>query len=313
MHREGISFSFITSSDNVPAGSLFIDDGKRVRESMPGLLEGVSSPLVNSRLPLAQLEPILERGIPPRTGVYRPWMENSDEGWTRFVLDAAESQHTSVRNAGIRAGDLRSRNDCLVLPSMSTRAIVEGQAAGATEPRYAGGIGNDGATNLQYFVRDGGTLVCIDEACNLPIEVFGLPVVNLLKGLPHEEFFCRGSSLRLRVDTGHPVGYGMPAWASAYFYEAQAFDIVAPGDDGGSNGGASEALAAVVARYAETALVESGRIRQGMELIAGKAAIVDVTYGAGHVVLLGFRVQRNAQTHGTFRFLYNSIQRSTQA
>jgi len=260
----------------------------------------------------SQLESALVRGTPPRIGVYRPWMENLDEGWIRFVLDTAEFQYSTVRNAEVRTGDLRSRYDCLILPSMSTRAILEGQAAGSTEPRYAGGIGSHGAAHLQYFVREGGTLVCNDEACNLPIEMFGLPVVNVLHQLPHDEFFCRGSSLRLQVDTDHPVGYGMPAWASAYFYEAQAFDIVTPdGNDDRDRDGVMQARA--VATYADTALIESGRIRHGMELIAGKPAIVDVTYGAGHVVLLGFRVQRNAQTHGTFRFLYNAIQRSTQA
>ena len=311
MHGKGISFSLIASSDEVPAGSLFIHNAKQARKEMPDLLQGLSSSMVGTDLPLSQFESILEPGTPPRTGVYGPWMANLDEGWVRFVLDTAEFQYSTVRNSEIRAGDLRARYDCLILPSISTRAIEEGQATGSTEPRYAGGIGSLGLANLQHFVREGGTLICNDEACNLPIEVFGLPVVNVLHQLSHEEFFCRGSSLRLRVDTDHPVGYGMPAWTSAYFYEAQAFDIAAPGEWGRDQGGAAQARA--VATYAETALVESGRIRHGMDLIAGKPAIVDVTYGGGHVVLLGFRVQRNAQTHGTFRFLYNAIQRSTQA
>ena len=193
---------------------------------------------------------------------------------------------------------------------MSAAAMVEGQAAGSTEPQYVGGIGSQGVANLQHFVCEGGTLVCNDEACDLPIDAFGLPVVNVLEGLPDDDFFCRGSSLRLQVDVDHPVGYGMPAWASAYFYEAQAFSTETP--DPGGRPADQSAGAQVVARYAETSLVESGRIRQGTDLIAGKAAIVDVACGAGHVVLLGFRVQRNGQTHGTYRFLYNAIQRSTQ-
>lgn len=319
LHREGIGFSVVTSAEawesrtgeRVPAGSLFIPDGAGLREKAPGILAGVASALVGARAAHAEVESALEGAIPPRVGLYRPWLENLDEGWTRFVLEAVEFPYASVRNAEVRAGGLRDRYDCLVLPSISIRAIVDGQAPGATAPRYVGGIGRQGVAQLQQFARDGGTLVCIDDSCNAVIELLGLPVVSVLEGLPHEEFFCRGSSLRLRVDTGHPVGYGMPEWASAYFYEAQAFDAAAR--DGGGNDADEVARVrlAVVARYAETALVESGRIRNGQERIAGKAAILDVAYGAGHVVLLGFRVQRNGQTHGTFRFLYNAIQRST--
>jgi len=286
----------------VPAGSLFIPGAHELRKKAPQILAGVSSSLVGCRAEPGEADAALEDAVLPRVGLYRPWMENLDEGWIRFVLEAAEFGYASMRNAEVRAGDLRSRYDCLVLPSISARALADGQASGTTAPRYAGGIGREGVAQLQQFARDGGTLVCIDEACNAAIELLGLPVVSLLAGLPHQEFFCRGSSLRIRVDNGHPVGYGMPEWASAYFYEAQAF---------GWEGEAAETRVAAVARYAETALVESGRIRSGQERIAGQVAIADAAYGAGHVVLLGFRVQRNGQTHGTFRFLYNAIQRST--
>ena len=306
LHREGVSFSFLTQGSDVPAGSLLIHDGEKARQTSPGLFEGLGVDLAAYTPSSAGRGDAPELARPVRTGVYRPWTDNLDEGWIRFVLEAAECPFSVVRNAGIRAGDLRDRYDCLIVPSMPVAALMEGRAAGTTEPRYVGGIGSEGVASLQQFVRAGGTLVCNDQACDLPIEQFGLPVVNVLKGLPHEEFLCRGSSLRVQVDTAHPVGYGMPEWASAYFYEAQAFGA-AP-----VSGGEAAAEAHVVARYASTALVESGRIRAGEDLIAGKAAIVDVAYGAGHVVLLGFRVQRNGQTHGTFRFLYNALQRSTQ-
>jgi len=38
-----------------------------------------------------------------------------------------------------------------------------------------------------------------------------------------------------------------------------------------------------------------------------KASIVNIKYGKGKVVLLGFRVQHRAQPHGTFKLLFNSI------
>jgi len=64
--------------------------------------------------------------------------------------------------------------------------------------------------------------------------------------------------------------------------------------------------ATVAAHYAQPGLLQSGWIT-GQNLIAGKAALVDVEYGKGHVVLFGFRPQHRAQTHGTFRTLFNAI------
>ncbi len=64
--------------------------------------------------------------------------------------------------------------------------------------------------------------------------------------------------------------------------------------------------ARVVARYSDTVLLESGWIR-GKELVADKPAIVEVQYGKGKIILLGFRVQHRGQSHGTFRLLFNAI------
>ena len=60
--------------------------------------------------------------------------------------------------------------------------------------------------------------------------------------------------------------------------------------------------------YARTMPLLSGFLHGG-DLIAGKGAIVEVGYGEGRVILLGFRTQHRGQPHGTFRFLFNAILR----
>ena len=45
----------------------------------------------------------------------------------------------------------------------------------------------------------------------------------------------------------------------------------------------------------------------GESVIAGRPAVVQASVGAGRVVLIGFRAQHRAQSHATFRLLFNAI------
>lgn len=316
----GIPFRMIASAgpwktiagDDVSVGALLISDVNALQAAQPKILNGISSILTGVRLKQGEMDRAL-RSVPrPRLGLYQPWTANVDEGWTRFVLDNFEFQYTSVHNAEIRAGNLRKRYDCLVLPSMTSRSIVDGWDMDATEPQYVGGLGAEGIVALQGFVSDGGTLVCLDEACNFPIDRFHIPVRNALRDKQAKEFYCPGSLLRVWIDRAHPVGYGMPEWASGYFTRSQAFEVTEKpkkAEDDPRNPAARFPVH-VVARYSDTVLLESGWIR-AQECIADKPAIVEVQYGEGKIILLGFRVQHRGQPHGTFALLFNAILSST--
>jgi hypothetical protein len=59
-------------------------------------------------------------------------------------------------------------------------------------------------------------------------------------------------------------------------------------------------------RYADRDLLQSGWLI-GEGTLAKKAAMVAAKYGDGRVILIGFRPQHRAQTHGTFKLLFNAL------
>jgi hypothetical protein len=232
---------------------------------------------------------------------------NMDEGWTRFLLEQFGYPYTSLMDAEIKKGGLRERYDAIVLPDDSTGAITgersepRGGARRPPEtypPEYRSGIGEDGVKALVEFVEKGGTLVALGGASNFAIEKLGVNVRNVVANVSSLEFFCPGSTLRVRVDNTNPLGYGMPSEALAVYLSGNPVFEITPGQRNEDY--------EVIARYADRDLLESGWLL-GEDRIAKQAAMVAARVGQGRVVLIGFRTQHRAQTHGTFKLLFNAL------
>jgi len=247
-----------------------------------------------------------------RIGMYQRYFGgNMDEGWTRLLLERWGFPYTTVMDAEIRKGNLNAAYDVIILPDDSTARITGERAAqggggrgggsgpdpDSVPPGYRSGIGNDGVKALQDFVRQGGRLVTLGGASSFGIEKFALPIRNVVGNVASKDFYCPGSTLHAIFDTTHPLAYGMPAEGLLLFWNSQAFEI-APTD-------ANENYQ-IVARFPERDLLESGWLI-GEDRIAKRAAMVSATYGEGQVVLIGFRTQARAQTHGTFKLLFNAL------
>ena len=231
----------------------------------------------------------------PRVGLYRPWTASMDEGWTRWLLENHGFEFANLANADVRAGELAGRYDVIVLPADRPTSLLEGFARGSVPPRYSGGLGEVGVRALDAFVRDGGTLLCMNQASDLCISELHLPVTNVTDGLGRDVFFSSGSLLEARMDDTHPVMAGMPERGAIFFDRSPVF---LPGDD---------FEGAVLAQYApEGSPLLSGYLL-GEEHLQGLAAAVDVRHGEGHVILLGFRPQWRGQPRSTFRVLFNSV------
>jgi hypothetical protein len=238
---------------------------------------------------------------------------NMDEGWTRLMFEQFNVPFKSILDAEIKAGGLESKYDAIVLPADSIASMTGERPAGGEggrggggrggapdnmPPEYRSGFGGDGVKALEAFVQKGGTLITFAQAGDLPIQRFGLPVRNIVAGLPPREFWSPGSTLRVRFDSRHPVAYGMPAEGLALFMAgSQVYEVTSTDRSHDVE---------IFSTYVERDLLQSGWLL-GEQVIAKKAAAVAVTYGDGSVVLIGFRPQHRDQTHGTFKLVFNAL------
>ena len=268
-----------------------------------------------------------------RIGIYQRYGGgNIDEGWTRWIMDNFQFPAVPIMDAAIKKGDLNKDFDVIIFPEDSTATITGAAAAagaggrggrggggapggggaapggvgegegggrgGNMPPEYRTGIGDAGVASLRAFVENGGTMVTLGGASNFAIERFGLSIRNAAAGKTTKEFWCPGSTLKVKVDNTNPIGYGMPEDALAvYLTGSPAFTLTPT---------AHNERYEIIARYADRDLLQSGWL-VGEATIAKTGGVVAAHMGSGKIVLIGFRAQHRAQTYGTFKLLFNNL------
>lgn len=290
------------------AGSFIIKNTPQIKKTLADLLE-------KWHLHAYQLESITHIPATPlkkyRAGLYQSWRPNMDEGWTRFVFDNFGIPFTSLHNkdfkeTGKKKLNLRESFDVIVFADEDAGIIISGRRTPTSSnarytaefpPEYEGGIEKEGVQALKSFVEEGGILVTLNNACGLVFQGFMAPVTNALEKIDRSEFFCPTSILRVKIDNKSPIGYGMPEEAAVMFSQSLALNTQIPFGEWDRN---------IVAVYPPKNILLSGWIR-GEDIIARKAAVVDIRYKKGHIILIGIRCQHRGQSHGAYKFLLNSL------
>jgi hypothetical protein len=250
----------------------------------------------------------------PRLALYQPWAPNMDAGWTQWLLDRYKVPYTTIRNAEVGKGGLRQRFDTVIFAAQSVNSILHGYREGESNgrekkennalqrPEFTGGIGLKGAAALEEFVRGGGTLIAFDEAAELPVDLFPLPLRSLAtRAGGNAGYYSPGSILRIKVDPKHPVAFGMPAEAFAFQSGGQAWEIALAPDYAKETNRVRP-----IATYADRDLLASGWV-SGERAVLGKLIATEVAFGDGRVILFGFSPQFRAQPFGTFKLVLNAV------
>ena len=300
--------AFSANNQDFPLGTYIVrNEGRSARRQVNQIAEDLGLDFTGlTEAPdvgLAQQEAV-------RVGLYKSWVANMDEGWTRWLLENYEFEMESLSDADIQSTDL-SRFDAIILPSQNADSILTGNAPGTMPEEYVGGIGLAGALALENFVSQGGTLVTLDAASDFAIRQFGLPIENTVAGTTDRQFFIPGSLMRTEVDTSHPLAAGMEEELAASFVRSRAFDLVTISRE--REGGQEQTMEPpelpieTIVTYSEEDSLMSGWALGEEDYIAGKAALMRAPLGAGQVVLFGFRPQFRGQTRAAYKLLFNAL------
>ncbi len=305
-------------SRTVPGGDVWVDFAEVDRATLAKTADEL-------HLPTREREKRPETALdlhPQRVGLFKPWVASMDEGWTRWVLEQYEFPMVTLSNEQIRSGSFTELADVVLFPDLEPSVISKGEPGPGywgpfvpLPPAYSGGIDEwpaadgeptkngetttPGGQRIKQWVEGGGTVVALSSSTDYFIKLFDLPIENVLAKVPRSEFLCPGSTLRVEVDTSHPLGWGMRAEEAVYFAGSPAFKTRVPDPRFDRR---------VIARYPDDDkdLLLSGYL-EGGDHLERRAAVVEVTVGDGRVVLIGFAAQHRGQPLRTFKLLFNAL------
>lgn len=226
----------------------------------------------------------------PRIGLYRSWIPNSDEGWTRWVLDQFGFPYSSLENKDLAGGGLAKRFDAVVFPDATAESMEEGYRSGSMPPEYTGGLKGAPTQTLRDFASGGGTLIFLNRAAEYATRVLGVAARDVVHGVSNREFYSPGSLLNVRIDPHHPLCLGLPEEIAIWSEHSPAW----------------ETQESAPARYPEANLLASGWLL-GEKYLARNVALVDARLGAGHAILFGMRPQYRGQSYQTFKLFFNAL------
>ena len=248
---------------------------------------------------------------PVRVALWDRYGGSSSSGWTRWLLERYGFRFDVIYPQDINNGELKTRYDVVIL---TDDAVLDerdsSERATDIPPEYRRMTGSLTTTRsvpqLKSFVETGGTLIAVGRATAIAMGI-GVPVSSALvesrsegaRPLTREQYYVPGSVLRVSVDNTTPLGYGFERQVDLFFDNSPVFRLGSEADS-----------IKRVAWFSSPSPLRSGWA-WGQKYLENGVAVADAKLGRGRVLLFGPEVNFRAQSHATFKFLFNAIYYST--
>jgi len=315
--KQGIEVFRITDSiKSVDAslGSFYVPSSNKTKSAIEKIIvdNGVAVNTV-SKKPSS-----LEKIKVARVALWDNYGGSIPSGWVRFIMEQYHFPIDVVYAKDIDTGGLRSKYDVIVFVGGAIPAAVNNNNVSVRRnelkpedvpAEYRERIGRITAEKsvpqLKKFLDSGGTVVTIGSSTNLAYHL-NVPVhdalVEMVNGqerkLPGEKFYIPGSVLRVSVDSTNQAAWGMNREADVYFDASPVFNISPEAN--------AKGIVTPLAWFPNNKPLRSGWAWGQAYLKDGVSAFV-AKVGDGKLYAFGPEITFRAQTHGTFKFLFNEL------
>lgn len=269
----------------------------------------------------------LQKIKPSRIALWDMYGGSMPSGWMRYIMEQFHFDVDVIYPKDIDTGGLRSKYDVIIFVDGAIPALPGAGASmrggfGGGAPRaedipeeYRARLGRITADRsipqLKRFMEEGGQIVTMGSSTNLAYHV-GVPVRNALVDLVNgkeqrlaaEKYYIPGSILRVSVDSLQQAAWGMASQADVYFDASPVFKITPEASSRGT--------VKPIAWFSTNKPLRSGWAWGQSYLQDGVAAFV-ANVGQGKLFAFGPEITFRAQTHSTFKFLFNELYVTTPA
>ncbi len=301
----------VPGKTEIAQGSFFVAANNRSKE----LLDKATKDFGVQVTAVAQKPSDTKKIIALRIALWDTYGGSMPSGWTRLIMEQFHFPYTVIYPQEINAGNLNAKYDVILFVSGAIPAV--GRDGGGRMPKaedipaeYRSHLGRITADTsipqLKKFLLAGGNIVTISSSTNLAYHL-DLPVRNALvelnaerqeRPLPGEKFYIPGSLLRMNVDSTQTAGWGMNSVTDVYFDASPVFNLAPEG--------IAKGQIKPIGWFASNKLLHSGWAWGEAYLKDGVAAFM-APVGAGKFFAFGPEITFRAQTHGTFKLLFNEF------
>ncbi len=255
-----------------------------------------------------------------RIGLWDSYGGSMSSGWVRLLMEQFSFKSTLVYAKDIDAGNLNEKYDLIIfvpgaIPALSGRSGRGSSPNSGPDPEtipeeFRGQLGRISAEKsipeLKKFIEQGGKIVTIGSSTNLAYHL-NLPLRNAMvemglngleRSLPAEKYYIPGSVLSANTDNTIPAAWGMPVMSDIYFDNSPVFKI------------STEAIASKKIKpilwFSNPAPLRSGWA-WGQSYLRDGVTALEAQVGKGKLFAFGPEITFRAQTHGTFKLLFNQL------
>jgi len=300
------------ATEGIPAGAFFIPGSTAAHDALAKVTNTGITAVVANKKPKGAI-----KINALRIGLWDTYGGSIPSGWLRWLMEQQHFTFERIYAQEIDGGNLKSKYDVLVFvggaipsPNRNTGGEFGGRTPSNDElpaeyRTQTGRISADKSVpQLKAFLEAGGSIVTIGSSANLAYQL-KLPVSSALsetvngqeRPLSGDKFYIPGSILQVAYDTTQPANWGMPATGDVMFDSSPVFKLGADAPAMGIK---------PLATYPTEKSLRSGWA-WGQKYLKGGVASFMAPVGTGKLYVFGPEITFRAQSHGTFKLLFNQL------